>query len=703
MLPDLQSINGESLKSRDEIVKLIAARKRNRKNTLDSLQREYDVLSNSKTSSYKEKVAVLHNIIDIEIVKMSTRVKYEKELLKIAQKNKDYSLEIETIEELINSDYNALDKYRKLLTKLPSGNEQKEVIALIDYKNIIKKFSNATEKEGTAALQKMINGYNDIPKSKIYDRAANLFGICMVMSRLSTNSLYQEYLQKLGDIMDELPADGRNFLPFAYHAAAANFYVKKDLMKSGYKIDMEMLRIENDADSIYKSKGRVYKSMELQRYVTYRRMLSYSSILSKAQVQDVYNKLVETTNRHPELYSEFHSNQSICSIRYLMAMERYKEAIPFLERVITNKKRENARKIQKECLKDMITAKVAIDKNADIQEYAEKYLDLLEEEKKSTLDEKNNEMQILYNMDNMEKESNKKILNSGIIFLAIVLILFAFAFYLLVRSQNLAGKLAESKNKLIKEKKDLHETRKRLDKAKAEAENASRLKTSFIQNMQHEIRTPLNSIVGFSKILADPSNKPSKEEAAKFNEIMRQNSALLSTTVSDILDISDLERGEYHIAPESLNEICTFVVNIFKGRAAQGVEMIFKAHDRDLIIDTDRERLIQVLLNFLSNSCKFTQSGKIVLDYQINNRTAEVQGKNGSVILSVTDTGIGIPEGKEEVIFNRFEKLNRFSQGQGLGLFICRLIAKGLHGKVMADATCSGGARFIFIHPLTQE
>jgi hypothetical protein len=321
---------------------------------------------------------------------------------------------LEAIGELVQYGQKERNNYQEnVLQKIPSSNAQKEIIALIDYKNTIQKFSKASKKEETEALQKMIVDYENLPESRIYERATKLFGLCMVMSKLSSNSLYQEYLQQLGDIISMLPKDGRRFLPYVYQSAAANFYYNKELQKAGYDVDMEMLKIEDERDSTYKSENRIYKSAEMQRYVTLRRIISYNTLLSKAQIQETYDKLVDITNRNPELYSEFHSCKSISSIRYLMAMERYKDVIPLLDSVTSDKKKQGASRLQRECMRDMITAKIALDKNADIQKYAEKYIDYLDEEKKKTLDEINNEMDILYDIDNLqEKTGNSNFIKS---------------------------------------------------------------------------------------------------------------------------------------------------------------------------------------------------------------------------------------------------------------------------------------------------
>jgi len=141
-----------------------------------------------------------------------------------------------------------------------------------------------------------------------------------------------------------------------------------------------------------------------------------------------------------------------------------------------------------------------------------------------------------------------------------------------------------------------------------------------------------------------------------------------------------------------MNEICTSAVNSCKARANDGVAMIFEPHENDLEMNTDKRRVTQVLINFLTNACKNTEEGSITVDYAVN-RAAK------KVTLSVTDTGAGIPPEKAESIFGRFEKLDNFKEGAGIGLNICELIANGLNGEAKLDTAYTGGARFLFTFP----
>lgn len=245
--------------------------------------------------------------------------------------------------------------------------------------------------------------------------------------------------------------------------------------------------------------------------------------------------------------------------------------------------------------------------------------------------------------------------------------------------------------------KQLQEKNEELTIARDHAEQADKMKTYFIQNMSHEIRTPLNAIVGFSQILSDPEMPLEDEEKKEFSYLVQRNSELLTTLVNDILDLSALESGKYtmNMASHHCNEMCQLILSSITHRKPNEVKLYYTSDVPDsFMIITDRQRLQQVLVNFLTNAEKYTEEGEIHLHCSISENP-------GKITFSVTDTGSGIPADKIDSIFERFKKLDEFKQGTGLGLNICRLIADRLHGEVKVDKNYTGGARFLFILPLS--
>lgn len=232
--------------------------------------------------------------------------------------------------------------------------------------------------------------------------------------------------------------------------------------------------------------------------------------------------------------------------------------------------------------------------------------------------------------------------------------------------------------------------------AKEKAEESNRLKTAFLANMSHEIRTPLNAIVGFSSVLVSDDSSPA--EKAQYCDIIQKNSDLLLHLINDILDISRMESGKIKFVWEECDvvELCqTALFTAEYGRKTSAL-FLFETPVASLVIKTDAQRLKQVLINLLSNAAKFTPSGSIKLAIAIDKQHQQLE-------LSVSDTGCGIPSDKSDRVFERFEKLNEYSQGTGLGLAISRLIVENLGGKIWVDKDYTEGARFVFTHPLTKK
>lgn len=267
------------------------------------------------------------------------------------------------------------------------------------------------------------------------------------------------------------------------------------------------------------------------------------------------------------------------------------------------------------------------------------------------------------------------------IFLLILLLIFIYYNTRLSRLQN---KLKEERTQLIRAKNVLFFSKKK-------AEESDKLKSLFLANMSHEIRTPLNAIVGFSSLVID--NKISVEDKKTYTSMISENSQLLLNLINDVLDVSRLEAERYHFdfEPCDINDCCKKALLNVQEKVKKEVNLVFNPQKENNILVTDRLRLQQILINLLTNASKFTSKGSITIDYQLAT-------EEKLIYFSVTDTGKGVPEEKQEIIFSRFEKLDTFTQGTGLGLSICQLIVKQLGGDIWIDKNYTQGARFIFTH-----
>ena len=237
--------------------------------------------------------------------------------------------------------------------------------------------------------------------------------------------------------------------------------------------------------------------------------------------------------------------------------------------------------------------------------------------------------------------------------------------------------------------------RRKLKREKAKAENSEQIKSLFFQNMNHEIRNPLNAIIGFNELLNSKAAKTiSDKEKTDFIAMIESNSNLLLKLVNDVLDLSNFEAGTYKLsfAETDIHQLCHVTLESVRGRQNENVQLLLKTSpDHPYMLYTDAQRLQQVLINFLTNACKYTDTGTITLSYE---------ALPDKVRFAVTDTGRGVKEEDAEKVFDRFQMLDKAKRGTGLGLHICRIISKLLHGRVYVDTNYKEGARFVFDHPI---
>lgn len=226
------------------------------------------------------------------------------------------------------------------------------------------------------------------------------------------------------------------------------------------------------------------------------------------------------------------------------------------------------------------------------------------------------------------------------------------------------------------------------------AEAASKAKTAFIRSMTHEIRTPLNAISGFSQIMAMTENELTSEERIDISQRIMDGTRMLTNILDDLILISDYESRTEPLAVEDclIASIADQAVDAVSPLVAEGVTIESKLSiAQELILKTNSLAIQNVLARLLANAAKFTTEGHITL-------TTTCDGQK--LHFAVSDSGPGIPEDKREYIFERFAKLDSFSQGAGLGLTVARLLAKHLGGTLTLDANYSGGAKFDFIIPI---
>ena len=237
---------------------------------------------------------------------------------------------------------------------------------------------------------------------------------------------------------------------------------------------------------------------------------------------------------------------------------------------------------------------------------------------------------------------------------------------------------------------ELKETERKLIAARDKAEELDRLKSAFLANMSHEIRTPLNAIVGFSSLLTETEDMKDRKQ---YMAIVQENTELLLQLISDILDLSKMESGAFEFVKSDtdVNLLCSEIIRSLRMKVPAGVELVFEECLPRCHVWADKNRLNQVISNFINNALKFTFSGSITLGYY--------RQTDGYLRFYVRDTGMGIPKNKIKTVFDRFVKLNSFVHGTGLGLSICKSLVEQMGGTIGVESEEGEGSCFWFTYP----
>ena len=532
---------------------------------------------------------------------------------------------------------------------------------------------------------------------------------------------YNIALLEAEKMLQEAKKEGKQESIAECYYALANVYAAKGLMKKSQEFMLKEIDIfENtdvvryniscqysDAAKIYIDLGEEEKAPELLKKALKAVKSPYHEVTANLVYVSLYlaqgdtvaarqalEKCRQMYADEPSLKRHIHYLYDV-EIDYDWKVGNFQKALNVLDERETELKRKNnlatlmqLRKTKADILWDMNRK----------EEAAGLYRDFLLEQKKEK--ERNEEVatgefatmlnlqQLTAEKGRLEKISQEKQLQNTRIILFSVIGILCVVVVFLWQQRKLNAKLEKSRDKLDEKNRILIEAKEELRKAKEVAEQSNWLKTMFIQNMSHEIRTPLNSIVGFSGVLVDMLDD--KEDIGQYVALIESNSKLLLKLVGDILDISILD-SEVEIKHNAVdvNACCQASIDAAGTLFSPDTKLVFKPACDELIINSNYNYIVQVLDNLLSNASKFTHEGSVTLAYEVKKETNQL-------IFTVTDTGIGIPIDEQEHVFERFVKLDNFSQGAGLGLSICRIVAERLGGFLIIDKEYTQGTRFIF-------
>lgn len=663
----------------------------------------------SQTQTTADSIPLLYDLFDLSGAK--SKVDVGQELLRTALRTSDHETQYDVMRRLSSAiatyQSGQSDKIQELINiaeKKPQTTDRDNTLTYLRVQKVMNEFTSdadsTQQRKVHEAIRERANGTDDL-----YKKVVVLFTICRYMVSNSPGDMVIDYLGQLFRQIRALPE--RSYaLENTFLVQASVIYTRAGLQEEAVKICKELLKVTQDLDRSNEKKGYKYRDYSRIYFNTYRRLLNNFEALTPEEIEEYYQKILDLTAEYPEIKEQVEHNGR-AKIYYTMATKQYAKALALLKQYVDLPNNEaSAASLNRFMLK---AAREVGDKEAELKA-ATKLNELLGIAIEQHRVERKREIEIFNEMLQLQNERalaaqevaemhtqhHKNVITYssiavGVMALVVIVILL---FYRRIRKMSV--KLAKSNDRLREERDNLQQTQRDLIKARDHARKADRHKTEFINNMSHEVRVPLDTLIECTHLIVDNVDESKRKYLDRYGKIADVCANMISTLINDVLLLAEYDNSgiEINKRPESVNTMCELAVMSMRKHCKDGVTMDFiQPEGDDVTMSTDARRVEQVLVNLLSNGAKFTDKGKVELTYSLS-------PEDGTITFEVTDTGCGIPSGKEEVIFERFEKLSSMSPGTGLGLNICRIVADAMEGTVKVDTTYDeGGARFLFTLP----
>lgn len=668
--------------------------------TIDSLYAEL-----AKAGSAADSLVILHNIYDCSFF---DRKQILMQVFEVSEHAGDHRSMLEALFVLTGMyqlDPEMEEKLIALADRVPESEAQKLQKLYIRLRYEKSNVQRMSEDERQQQLHEALMRYREQRDLNKYDRISHLFFICTNLRNMTDVKLLTYYLNELKTMIEELPPEELPIRSLYYWQASAS-YLDNNLFPQVIEANKRILEIVYQFDKIHESQGRVFRDYDGSFYECYYHMLMCYEVLTDQEVDEYYNHIIHIIENNPRIRKNI-DLKNRAQIFYLMAKRRYSEAIPLIKSQLEDVPPVNGYNHFANAL--VKAARETGDKDTLL--YGLKLINSRYKERlKAKSDVSLSELQTIYDVDNLkthnkdiaietqrfETESRHQSIVATIVAILIMICLLVWMSSLYLHSRWLAKHLFTSNKKLIEERNTLKETYAKLIDLRDKAKAADRVKSDFVENMSNEIRVPLGAIVEYSNLISDFAEEDERPYIREYADVMSVNTDLLIRLVNDVLDLPQIESGDLSIqrSLSSVMGICNFALKFVKKLISPGVKIIFaNAGQPDSIILTDPQRVEQVLIQLLTNAAKFTEHGSIKFGYKISDNRDQIT-------FTVTDTGIGVPKGMEERIFKRFVKIDPTTQGNGLGLYIGRLLANKLGGSLNLDKKYRAGARFSFTIPI---
>lgn len=670
----------------------------------DSLLNELRHVSNPHDS-----LDIYLDILDLAVNK--DRSGSIREIYRLAQRTHNITVQLEMLQRMANlyasseNPDSLFYRCEQLANALPESDMQRATLVFINMIRITAKSHEFADSARREFFRNEIMSYGGDEKSSAAEQIRHHYAAMMFIGGSARYPMRSANIVKLVDLVRKLPVEMENVRNLCFTQSAIMF-TRLGEKKLAVAVDREMLAGMKVMSERYRRQGRPYRTYQPNIYNCLRRMIMNYEALVPGEADSIYVQAHAIARENPDVASDLLSDERVEAF-YLLAKGRDAEALRVLMRQIDNPVHKGYRHI---LLREAVGAAQRNGNREALMEIMPLYLAALEVRYSLANISDAIEREVDYQISDyqcskeaLDREINdrRETLHKAVVlvsaFVALILLVLLFLLYrLYTRSKRLARSLAQSNEALTGERDKLRRSERDLIAARDRATQASTMKTDFISNMSREVSAPLNSIIEYSQFIVDNMDAGRRKYMERFADVVTLSGELLQTLINDVLDTSSIERSEMEInkRPIPVNSICNLAIASMSKRMKPGVELICDVDmQSDSIITTDPQRVEQVLINLLSNAAKFTDEGSVSLSYAFD-------AEHKHITFAVADTGIGIPAGKETVIFERFEKLDSHTQGSGLGLYISSLLARLLGGEIRVDTAYTDGARFLFTIPV---
>ncbi|MDE6288846.1 MAG: HAMP domain-containing histidine kinase, partial [Muribaculaceae bacterium] len=549
---------------------------------------------------------------------------------RIAHRLGDSSLELEMLRNRANYYTHDKNELEKLLLKAESI-ENANPALLKETSTFLRMClnmwynSNGNESERRNRFDNELERFTLNPPKDIYEQIVLLHSLCLNLSQTSTGTLFKEYTEKLGKLIDKLPPAQYSIRNALNVMAAVNFN-NSGLEKESLAADKRLLNVIDSLQVDYAAAKRPFRNYDHYRFMIYTRMLSHFRILTSSEIEDYYDEAVKYRNRSTAAQND-RAYSALLDAYYAMAHKNYSKAHPVLKELLTlplsRIQKTKTYKLAIECAR-------AVGDNAMLMSALSALNNVLEENMATNVSNKVREMQIIYGihemnrnlaqieLDRINNDIKRKdiIIIIGCIVILALLAVIGILYMMYRRTKKQAASLSSSHASLSAESQRLLLTQGKLTRARDEARMANQMKSDFIKNLRHEIGEPLNAITEYTHLIVDCSEAEGKTYLSEYADLVNCNCAFLSAVVNDIFKLSEDNKEEPLIFQRELtniNDLIKLTIDTVKPTAAPGVEISIDPRSEEVSTMVDATRVQQILLNLLRNSIAHTTEGSIIV------------------------------------------------------------------------------------------